>query len=520
MTTDTTQELIRQYGDKLNDPMWRICSGALYKIIIKGEKEDDSLVIPFIPNEAQLRFMKRLHHRNIILKARQRGFTTLVAIMWLDHALFVANSRCGMIAQDKEAAEVIFRDKVKFAYENLPTLLLNAFPLARDSASELLFSHNNSSVRVATSLRSGTIHRLHVSEYGKICAKYPEKAKEVMTGSIPAVPLSGLTIIESTAEGTEGEFYELTERAMNLKKERKKLTERDWRFHFFAWWDASPDYEMSPEGVNITEKDHKYFDLIEAEMNTTLTDRQRAWYVATRDADYPGTPERMHQEYPSTPNEAFQQSTEGNYYREAMANVRKSKRILCIPELDVPVNTFWDIGNSDGCAIWFHQQVGMEDRFIGYYEAHGETLAHYAKELQRRGYLYNKHFMPHDADHQRLSDTNKSTKQMMMELGVHNIEIVPVISDLNLGIQMVRKHIATAYFDEVGCKDGINRLDNYKKRYSTRDSRWLDEPNKANGCSEGADALRQWAQVKEAGKLTMAGNTQQRRQRSAPDWRL
>jgi hypothetical protein len=102
----------------LADPMWRISN--LYKIIVKGTDEDEGLVLQFKPNRAQRRFIERLHHRNIILKARQLGFTTLIAIVWLDHALFNANSRCGIIAHDREAAKVIFRDKVKFAYDNLP----------------------------------------------------------------------------------------------------------------------------------------------------------------------------------------------------------------------------------------------------------------------------------------------------------------------------------------------------------------------------------------------------------------
>lgn len=136
------------------DPDWRITSGALYKIMIKGDDDDDdAMVIPFRPNIAQIRFVQRLWHRNIILKARQLGFTTLIAILWLDHALFNANQRCGIIAQDRDAAKIIFRDKVKFAYENLPPEIKERFPLSADNADELLFGHNNSSVRVATSMR-------------------------------------------------------------------------------------------------------------------------------------------------------------------------------------------------------------------------------------------------------------------------------------------------------------------------------------------------------------------------------
>jgi hypothetical protein len=216
---------------------------------------------------------------------------------------------------------------------------------------------------------------------------------------------------------------------------------------------------------------------------------------------------------------AYLKNTEGDYYKKELAKVREQGRILRIPKLEIPVNTFWDIGNSDGCAIWFHQQVGMEDRFIGYYEAHGENLAHYAKELKDRGFLFNKHFLPHDAAHKRLSDTNNSTEEMLNDLGIVNTVIVPVITDLNTGIQMTRKHFPSAYFDVDDCKDGVKRLNNYRKRYNSTDQRWVDEPDKKNGCSEAADAFRQWAQAKEGGLITMAGRTQQRRARGAPDWR-
>jgi hypothetical protein len=501
--TDADKAAAVELRKRLGDPMWRISN--LYKIIVKGTDDDAAgLVMQFKPNRAQRRFIDRLHHRNIILKARQLGFTTLIAIVWLDHALFNANSRCGIIAQDREAAEVIFRDKVKFAYDNLPPDLKAAMPLARDSATELLFAHNNSSVRVATSMRSGTIHRLHISEFGKICAKYPDKAKEVITGSIPAVPLNGITIIESTAEGAEGEFHDMSQRAMAVADQGRPLTERDYRFHFFPWH-GDDSYRMATANVLITPKDHEYFDRIEATEQCALDDEQRAWYVATRDTDFAGSAERMWQEYPSTPREAFQVSTEGCYYTDQLTAARKKGRILSIPEISVPVNTFWDIGNSDGCAIWLHQQVGMEDRFVGYIEAHGETLKHYVAELQKTGHVWNKHFLPHDAAHKRLSDTNKSTKQMLEDIGLRNIVIVPVITDVNTGIQITREAFGSAYFDEAGCKLGLQRLENYKKRWNAQDARWSDEP-KHDANSEGADAFRQWAQAKSANLITKSGH--------------
>lgn len=503
----------------LADPEWRLFSGCLYKIMIKGDDGEDALVMPFTPNRAQRRFIVRLWHRNLILKARQLGFTTLIAILWLDHALFNANQRCGIIAQDKDAAKVIFRDKVKFGYESLPAEIKERFPLKADNADELLFEHNNSSIRVATSMRSGTIHRLHVSEFGKICAKYPDKAQEVVTGSIPAVPTNGVLVIESTAEGREGEFYDMVQRSEALDASKAKLTPKDYRFHFYAWW-QEPKYRLDASTVPISIAQHEYFDTIELLMACKIDPDQRAWYVATMEADFIGKEERMWQEYPSTPAEAFQISTEGNYYAKDMIALRKRGGVCRVPVLDLPVNTFWDIGNSDGCAIFFHQELRAEDRFIDYYEAHGEDLRHYVTQLKARGYLFGTHYLPHDADHKRLGDYNKSTKQMLQALlPGERFVVVPRITELITGIQQTRKHLKGAYFDDARAKQGIERIEGYKKKFSRADNRFTDEPNKANGCSEGADALRQWAQAKELGLM---GAAQFKKYEEPPptDWRL
>ncbi len=510
----------------LADPEWRLFSGCLYKIMIKGDGDDagDAQVMPFRPNRAQKRFLRRLWHRNLILKARQLGFTTLICLLWLDHALWNANQRCGIIAQDLEAVGTIFRDKVRFAYDNLPAQIRERFPLKRNSNVELLFEHNNSSVRVATSMRSGTIHRLHISEFGKICAKYPDKAAEVMTGSIPAVPTNGVLVIESTAEGRQGEFYELVKQALALFTARMKLTVRDYRFHFYAWW-QEPKYRLDSSTVPITREEHEYFDRIEVEMDCRIDPDQRAWYVATKRADFSGKEERMWQEYPSTPEEAFQLSTEGNYYAKDMVLLRKRGGITRVPVLDLPVNTFWDIGNTDGCALWYHQMLRGEDRFIGYDEDHNQDLRHYAKLLKDRGWVYGTHFLPHDAAHKRLGDYNRSVKEQLEELlPGHTFVIVPRITELITGIYATRKHLKGCYIDAEACKTGIARIEGYKKKFNRATNTYIDQPDKSNGCSEGADAMRQWAQAKELGMVQEAVSSGGRQssyvEAEAPDWRM
>lgn len=478
----------------LADPMWRVCSGQLYRIMVKSPDGDQSHVA-FKPNRAQRRLLSRLWHRNIILKARQLGFTTLVAILWLDHALFNPDQRCVIVAQDRDKAEEIFRDKVKFAYERLPDAIRKSRPLKTETKSELLFS-NNSSVKVSTSARGGTPHRLHISEFGKIGAKFPDKAKEIVTGSLPAVPLDGITIIESTAEGQDGEFYTMTQRSMATAEQGRELTPRDYRFHFFPWW-QEPGYRLASTNVVITDKDREYFAEVEAKMGCTLDDAQRNWYVATRDTDFSGDPADMWQEYPSTPEEAFQVSTEGTYYAVQLAAARKDGRICRVPYIEgIPVNTFWDIGASDGTAIWFHQRVGQANHFINFLEGWGEPYSYFITKMQALGYVWGTHYLPHDAGHKRQQGHKVASpvdELQDFKLGGH-WEVLPPVDDINHGIQVTRKQFGTAYFDEEKTKAGINHITLYRKKWNKSTGTWGSQPRKDDGHSEAADALRQFGQ--------------------------
>ena len=483
----------------LSDPWWRLTSGFLYQILIKGDEETEGLKAPFIPNDHQLDFLSNLWYRNIILKARQLGFTTAIAIYYLDCCLFGGgNIRAGMIAQDKDAAQSLFRDKVKFAYDNLPDEIRDRFPLERDSASELLFAHNNSAIKVGTSMRSGTLQYLHVSEFGKICAKYPQKAKEVLTGSIPAVAPGGIVIIESTAEGDEGAFFDMSETSRNKKESGATLSKKDYKFHFYPWHGAQ-EYRLDAE-VHITTQEHQYFDRIEQECGIKIDILQRNWYIATRDNDFRGSSELMWQEYPSTPQEAFKKSKEGCWYTEQFIKVRREGRVCSLPiRTDVPVNTFWDIGNSDGTAIWFHQRVGMQDLFIDFEEGWGEPYEYFVKTMQAKGYLWGKHYLPHDGAHERQGQVaNLSPQKMLQNLGLKDVVIVPRAPELLPAINKTRDALMNdVWFDMDRCKKGLQHLENYTRKFNANAQTYTSEPVKSDGHSEASDAFRQFAQARE-----------------------
>lgn len=480
---------------------WRIFSGNLYKIIIKGDDDDEDdpekgTVMPFIPNRAQRMFLKRLHRRNVILKARQLGFTTLIAILWLDHALFNPDQRCGIIAHTENDVKVIFRDKVRFAYNNLPAFLRGLMPLAKDTEEELLFAHNNSSVRVGLSMRSGTIHRLHISEMGKIAAKMPQKAIEIVTGAFPAVPKNGIIVIESTAEGQSGEFYKIAKRAQKAWEIGRPLNDAEYRFHFFPWMDE-PNYTADPERVHIAPEQHEYFDKREAELKRKITLRQRAWYVMRLENDFSGDHEKMWREMPTTPDECWQKSTEGTFFARQLTAARLSGRIGRVPHVQyVPVNTFWDIGSSDGTAVWLHQYVGTQDRFIGFIEGWDEGYEFYVRKLKETGYVFGNMYLPHDAKQKRqVERTIAAPLDMLRNLAPEwRYMIVPRVQDFQHGIDLTRARFSSAWFDERACAAGLEHLAEYKKRWNNALGVWADEADKDNPHTEAADAFRQWAQ--------------------------
>lgn len=484
----------------LADPWWRICSGVLYKIMIKGEAADGGeppvTISPFLPNINQIRFLHSLHNLNVILKARQLGFTTQASILALDRALWVPNQRCGIIAQDLDVAAEILRDKVKFAYQRLPDPLRDRMPLARESAKELLFAHNNSALRVATTMRGSTIHFLHISEMGKIAKKTPEKAREIVTGALPAVPASGIATIESTAEGQEGEFFDIATRAENMAKAHVEAGPGQFRFHFFPWY-LDPGYVADPQHVRISLKQHAYFDKIEIETGHQLSMPQRAWYVLTLENRFSGDQQKMFQEMPSTPAECWARSTEGTYLTVQLDAARAAGRIGNVPYLPgLPVHTCWDIGAGDGTGIWCWQQVGLASHFIRYIEGWGQGYSHYVNQLGATGWVFGQMLLPHDAMQKRqLANKVGAPLDMLSELRPDwRWEVVPRVHDFQAGIEVLRGRFPEAWFDEAGCKEGLDHLGLYKKKFNTRLGAFIDEPEKQDGHSEAPDALRQWAQ--------------------------
>jgi hypothetical protein len=463
------------------DPLWRLHN--LYFVVDEWGKR-----VLFRPREAQLRYLEQATERDIILKSRQHGFTTLLCLVSLDECLFNANWRAAIIAHRLDDAKAIFQTKIRYPYDNLPEALRTAVSATRDSADALTFA-NNSTVSVTTSARSGTMNRLHISEYGKICAQFPIKAREVKTGSLPAAEMGAITI-ESTAEGQEGDFFDKTQEA-RANENRVNTGRKSWAFHFFPWHADSKNV-VAPHSETITRDQEVYFDKLKYEHRIELTPAQKAWYVAT-ERDLGGD---MKREHPSTPDEAFEQAIEGAFLATQLAFADRRGLIGRFAYDPVyPVNTFWDLGFNDCTAIWLHQRVGERNRWIGYYENSGEHISHYATWLDewRRAHdaVWGDHYHPHDGKRGDLYVEGGRLTVSAQALGRNPIVVTrnPSFGD---SVNKLRGLMASCDFDERECATGLKRLRHWRKDWDENRGVWKNgERQDAN--THAAAALRTFA---------------------------
>jgi hypothetical protein len=455
----------------LIDPKWRL--NNLYSIV---DKQGCKTVFKF--NWAQEQLYNDVWYCNIILKARQLGISTFICLLFLDKCLWNSNISAGIIAHTLEDSQQLFR-RVKFAYDNLPEEIKKVISAENDTTNMLKFS-NGSSLRVGTSLRSSTFQYLHISEFGKICAKYPDKAQEIITGSLNTVAPGQYVFIESTAEGRSGYFYDICKKAQEDRQSNRKLSELDFKFHFFPWY-GEQSYRIGSV-LPIKTEMQTYFDHL-LMCGIKIDDEQKNWYIAREQIQK----EDMRREYPSTPEESWEVSNEGLYYCKQMTAVRAEKRVGFIPyDESLPVYTAWDLGYNDSNAIWFFQLYRKEIRIIEYIEGSGESLSHWLGIVKSKDYIYEKHLAPHDVMvHEYSSGMTRQASARKMGINlipVPKLEIIP-------GIDQVRNILNRCWFDEKKCDKGIKALDNYKKEWDERNGCWRSHPLHS-WASHGADAFR------------------------------
>lgn len=449
-------------------------------------KNGDS--IPFNLNWAQSEVLDGLHNRNIVLKARQLGMSTFAVLYMLDRCLFERNITAGIVSYSLEHARHIFRKIIGFALQNLTPKMKSLISITGHSAREVSFG-NGSTLRVDTTLRGGSYQLILVSEFGKICARAPLKAEEIVTGTLNTAPLDSTIIIESTGEGTEGYFYDMCKSA---ELNDGDLSPLDYKFFFFPWH-REPTYALDHQiGWDVSLTD--YFTSLNKQ-GIELSTQQKYWYAT----QFKTLGEKIKQEFPSTPEESFVSTSEAYYFAEALHLAEKDQRILERSVYDplFPVYVSMDLGLNDQTAIIFFQVAHGEVRVIDFYEDKNKDAQFYARFLQQdKRYTYHTIYLPHDAAKRDPLDVTLTYDRMMERFfkGTDvKIMVLPRV-DRSLSISHAKSLISRCVFSSNRTRPLLNHLMKYRKKWSEQSGRYLDEPLH-DIHSDSADAFRYLCQA-------------------------
>ena len=429
------------------------------------------------------------HPRLLILKSRQQGISTFWLIYALDLTMTEDNIKAGLMAQGLDESSTL-KERLERAWDHLPEGLVDFLGVQNTVRNTKEFSlSNDSKVYIATSFRSGTLQFMHISEFGKIAAKHPEKAKETRTGSMQAIRGGLPVIIESTAEGRSNMFYELW---TNAEGHTGNLSPKDFKTVFLSWVN-DPDCRIAvPQIVNKEAED--YFTRLGIEYEKyfgeplTLTDEQRWWWVSQfREFSY--NMDMMGQEYPGFPEEAFSATKDGTYWAKLYRSevVARGHIVEGLYEPAIPVEVAIDLGMNDMMVLVYYQLHNNEMRFVNEYHNSGEGILHYVTQMKGLGYRISKVWLPHDAIVKELG-TGLSRFKIFYDLGVP-VRLLPKTRSVNNDIELVRKAIPYMWFDAHNTNYLQLCMENYSKEWDERLGVFKDKPLH-DDWSHPADAIR------------------------------
>src|SRR5574339_499037 len=186
--------------------------------------DKEKRLLPFVWNKAQLDFHKSRTGRDLILKARQLGFST-----YIQGELFrrvISRTRTTMTLghdADTTAKLRLMADRFWEHYHNKEG---QREPRKYANASMTTYPNKDSVMTIAT---AGSLHTgrgdTYTDLHGSEVAFWPD-AESIISGAMQGGNPD--VILESTPNGAQGLFYELCMEAMDGNGV--------WKLHFYPWW--------------------------------------------------------------------------------------------------------------------------------------------------------------------------------------------------------------------------------------------------------------------------------------------
>lgn len=402
----------------------------------------------------------------------------------MDSCITKSHFSAGIQSYGKDEAAKL-AERAKIMWENIPQAFKDelGIKLTRSNSGLMEFS-NGSTLRIGN-FRGDTLQGLHVSELGKIAIKFPEKARELKTGAFEAVGQGNKLTIESTAEGKHGLFYDTWQKSYLKQQTNTRLTPFDFQAIFLSWL-VDPDCNIDIP-VEINAELHEYFQMLEARLDTVIGETQRWWYATKLD----GLGDDMRREYPSYPEEAFEQSTEGTIYKNEYDLMFKEKRVR--PNIAIqnyPTTVSYDLGMNDTTDLVFTQVYKGRPRIVYHYQNSGQKISFYVDIMQKiqdqlkLGSISL--ILPHDANVREMQ-TGRTRLQEFRRLGCQAV-VQPRQSILD-GIEATRQFLRVCLIDSDTCSELIEAVQIYRWKFDKRLQVWLQTPEH-DEASNPCDSLR------------------------------
>ena len=296
--------------------------------------------VPFELNQAQRYITEKLSEqlektgkvRAIILKARQQGISTYCSgrVFWKSY--FSPHSRSVVMAHDSATSDALFgmsKNLIKNMQGNLkPTeitsnakeIKINS-PWYRDK--EAIGSYRLYTAGSPEAGRGTTPTIAHLSEVA-----FWTHDEKILAGLFQGISQAAGTevILESTANGAQGEFYRLWKGAVAGENEYVPI--------FLPWFWTDEYRTPHPEGMELTVEEEKVIAKAKKDYGVEL-DKDQMYWRRLKIAE--GTEHKFKQEYPAHADEAFIMS--GN-------NVFNSEKLdALIPEAPKKLMS-WDINSK------------------------------------------------------------------------------------------------------------------------------------------------------------------------------
>lgn len=189
------------------------------------------------------------------------------------------------------------------------------------------------------------------------------------------------------------------------------------------------------------------------------------------------TQEEYDQEWFLSPHAAIK----GAYYAKQLAAAYRSGRIRRFEhDPALKVHDVWDLGKGPNMAVGCFQRFGREMRMIDYLQGNeSDGIPHLIRELQRKPYIFGKHFAPHDIRATELG-TGKTRLETAAALG-WEFEIVPeltVADGINAG-QLLFPRLWINADPETGdgpCGAFVEAIGQYRREWDERRGQFKDNP--------------------------------------------